>query len=172
MKRLLLLRHAKSSWHDPSLTDFDRPLNQRGRAAARLIGDYLLRKGLLPDLILCSAAQRARETLAFMQDRLEGDLPAMIEKSLYEASPGEIAGIVKQAAPGIGTVMVIGHNTGIEELARRLSRKGNGKARKLMASKYPTGAMAVIEISGKGWLRLDGKDASLRHFVRPCDLED
>ncbi len=82
MKRLLLLRHAKSSWHDPSLADFDRPLNQRGRAAARMMGDYLVRKGLLPDLVLCSAAQRARETLAFIQDRLDGDLPAMIEKSL------------------------------------------------------------------------------------------
>ena len=172
MKRLLLLRHAKSSWHDPSLADFERPLSQRGRAAARMMGNYLVRKGLLPDLILCSAAQRARETLAFIQDRLDGDLPAMIEKSLYEASPAEIASIVKKAAPGIGTVMVIGHNTGLEELARRLSREGNEKARKLMASKYPTGAMAVIEISGNGWSKLDGKDASLQHFVRPRDLED
>jgi len=171
MKRLLLLRHAKSSWHDPTLTDFERPLNQRGRTAARVMGNYLLRKGLLPNLVLCSAAQRTRETLAFIQDQLDQDLPASIEKSLYEASPGEIAGILKKVDPRIDTVMVIGHNTGLEELARRLSRKGNEKARKLMALQYPTGALAVIEISGKGWSKLDGKDASLRRFVCPRDLE-
>ena len=171
MKRLLLLRHAKSSWHDPTLTDFERPLNRRGRVAARVIGDYLVRKGMLPDLVLCSAAQRTRETLAFIQDRLDQDLPASIEKSLYEASPGEIARIVKKVDSRFDTVMVIGHNTGLEELARRLSRKGNEKSQKLMALKYPTGALADIEISGKGWWKLDGKDASLKRFVWPRDLE-
>lgn len=171
MKRLLLLRHAKSSWHDPSLSDFERPLNRRGRAAARTMGDYLVREGLLPDLILCSAAQRTRETLAFIQDRMDGDLPARIEKCLYEASVGETVRILKNVDSGVDTVMVIGHNTGLEEFARRLSRKGDEKARKLMAAKFPTGAMAVIEISGKGWRKLDGKDASLQRFVRPRDLE-
>jgi phosphohistidine phosphatase len=69
------------------------------------------------------------------------------------------------------TVLVIGHNTGLEELARRLSRKGNEKARNLIALQYPTAAMAVIDISGKGWSKLDGKDASLKRFVCPRDLE-
>jgi phosphohistidine phosphatase len=161
MKRLLLLRHAKSSWHDPALNDFERPLNRRGRAAARIMGDYLVRKDLLPDLILCSAAQRTRETLAFIQDQLDQDLPVSIEKSL----------IVCNIEARFDTVLVIGHNTGLEELARRLSRKGNEKARKRMALQYPTGAMAVIDISGIGWSKLDGKDASLKRFVCPRDLE-
>lgn len=171
MKRLLLLRHAKSSWHDPSLKDFERPLKRRGRGAARKMGDYLVRKGLLPDLILCSAAQRTRETLAFIQDRLDQDLPVSIEKSLYEASPAEIARIVSKIEAGFDTVLVIGHNTGLEELARRLSRNGNEKATKRMALQYPTGAMAVIDISGEGWSKLDGKDASLKRFVCPRDLK-
>jgi len=171
MKRLLLLRHAKSSWHDPSLNDFERPLNRRGRGAARIVGDYLVRKGLLPDLVLCSAAQRTRETLAFIQDRLDQDLPASIEKSLYEASPAEIARIVCKIEARFDTVMVIGHNTGLEELARRLSRMGNEKARMRLAQQYPTGAMAVIDISGKGWSKLDGKDTALKRFVCPRDLE-
>lgn len=172
MKRLLLFRHAKSSWHDPTLTDFERPLNRRGRAAARAMGDYLVRSDLLPDLVLCSAAQRTRETLAFIQDRLGEDLPARIEKALYEASPTEIARIVEKAAPKAGTVMVIGHNTGLEELAWRLSVNGDRKAKQYMAMKYPTGALAVIKISGKGWRKLDGSDASLQRFVCPRDLED
>lgn len=172
MKRLLLLRHAKSSWHDPSLTDFERPLNRRGRAAARAIGDYLARKDLLPDLMLCSAAQRTRETLAFIQDRLDKDIPASIEKGLYDASPAEIARIVEKAAHKANTVMVIGHNTGLEELAWHLSFKGNRKARKYMAMKYPTGALAIIKITGKGWRKLDGSDATLQRFLCPRDLED
>ena len=85
--------------------------------------------------------------------------------------PAEIARIVCNIEARFDTVLVIGHNTGLEELARRLSRKGNEKARKRMALQYPTGAMAVIDISGIGWSKLDGKDASLKRFVCPRDLE-
>ena len=91
MKRLLLLRHAKSSWHDPALTDFERPLNRRGRAAARAIGDYLVRNDLLPDLVLCSAAQRTRETLAFIQDRLADECADTCNLDLFAPIPRSLA---------------------------------------------------------------------------------
>lgn len=170
MKTLLLLRHAKSSWADPAAADFDRPLDRRGRAAARRMGKYLADEGLVPDLILCSAAERARETLAFLQGGFDRKRPVRIEKALYDATPARIVRVLETADAAADRVMVIAHNPGMEDLARILAKAGDGKARRRMLVKYPTAALAVVKVPAAGWRGLAKTATSLERFVCPKDL--
>ena len=118
MKTLFLLRHAKSSWSEPGLADFNRPLNERGRRAAPLIARYLAHCGLLPDLILCSAAQRTRETLALMlPGGLACDAVLRIESGLYGADAATLLRRLKRIETEVDCVLLIAHNPGLEDLA-------------------------------------------------------
>lgn len=170
MKTLLLLRHAKSSWTDPAVADFDRPLDRRGRVAARRMGRYLADEGLVPDLILCSAAQRARETLAFLQHRFDANRAVRIEKALYNATPAQIVRVLETADAAADCVMVIAHNPGMEELARTLAKAGDKKARRRMLVKYPTAALAVVKVAAADWRRLAKTETTLERFVCPKEL--
>ena len=118
MTTLYLLRHAKSSWDDAGLADFDRPLNERGRSTAPFIGQVMKRDGLVPDLILSSPANRARETAQLV--RKAADLTAEVEldEKIYEASPQTLRQIVASIGEGIQSVMIVGHNPGMEGLVR------------------------------------------------------
>lgn len=170
MKRLLLLRHVKSSWKERSLTDFDRPLNKRGRTAAGLMAKYMEAEELFPDLILCSASLRTRETLMLLVTAIAKHSDIRIEESLYHASPGQILKEIATADPNHETVMVIGHNPGLDELARSLALRGNLVARRRLKEKFPTGALAVIDSLGNGWSSLSDTETRLERFVRPKDL--
>ena len=170
MRTLLLLRHAKSNWADATIADIERPLEPRGRKAARRMGSYLVSEGLLPDLILCSPAQRARETLAFVQDRFEKDRPIRIEKALYNATHAQIMRVLQTADHTAGCVMIIAHNPGMENLARVLAKAGNKKARRRMLVKYPTTALAVIRTRAADWQSLTRAETWLERFVCPRDL--
>src|SRR5262245_53225155 len=119
-KLLVLLRHAKSSWADPDLPDHDRPLNGRGRDAAALVGRHLRQEGPHPDLVLCSSAVRTRQTLEGLE--LPGRVEVVIEDRLYGASAESLLSRIRQVPPGDGTVLVIAHNPGVEDLARTLDR--------------------------------------------------
>jgi phosphohistidine phosphatase len=160
-KHLYLLRHAKSSWSDPGLTDHDRPLAPRGRRAAALIGEHLRAAQLAPPLILCSSARRARETLEHLQ--LGGE--AEVESALYGASPDELLDRLRRLPEDLDTVMLIGHNPSIHELAAALTSRGGG----LSQRKYPTGAVAVLTFTGP-WSSLRPQRAELVSFIRPRDL--
>src|SRR5690349_9772479 len=111
MRRLFLLRHAKSSWEDPDLADRDRPLAPRGRRAAKAIGEYVRREGIAPALVLCSSSRRTRETL----DRLGlgGGVPTLIEDELYGASARALLGRLQQVDDGVESVLLVAHNPGI-----------------------------------------------------------
>jgi phosphohistidine phosphatase len=147
--RLYLLRHAKSSWDEPGLADHDRPLAPRGRRAAKAMGRYLREQGIEPDLILCSSATRARQTL----ERL--GLPgARIEPGLYGADAATLRRFIPKAA----SAMLIGHNPGIHDLAVSLARSGPRVPE--LAAKFPTGALATLELD----------TGELIDFVRPRDL--
>ena len=115
MKTLFLLRHAKSSWSEPGLADFDRPLNERGRRAAPLIARHLARGGLLPDLILCSAALRTRETLALMLPGLARDAVVRIESGLYGADAGTLLRRLERVEAAVDCILLIAHNPGLED---------------------------------------------------------
>jgi phosphohistidine phosphatase len=128
--RLLLLRHAKSSWDDPSLTDRDRPLSKRGRAAARRMGEHLRASGGRIDLVLCSSALRTRETL----ERLAlGVADVRVEDRLYGAGPDELLDRLRDVAGDPGAVLVIGHDPGMHELAAALAGPDLGEPRRACA---------------------------------------
>ena len=119
-KRLALVRHAKSSWADPALADHDRPLNARGRRAAALVGEHLRAEGMEPDLVLCSSATRARQTLELFELAPATDI--VIEDQLYGAAARELLVRMRRIPARVGSAMVIGHNPGLEELVERPRR--------------------------------------------------
>jgi phosphohistidine phosphatase len=164
--RLLLLRHAKSSWDDPSLADHDRPLANRGRRAAEVMGAHLRRHDLVPGLVLCSSAARTRETL----ERLKLDGPKIsIEDRLYAASEDNLLGRLRELGDDERSVLVIGHNPGIQDLALEfVGAARTGDAGRVRA-KFPTGALAVFEFD-VAWSELAAATARLASFITPRDL--
>ena len=160
--RLILTRHAKSSWDDPAQPDHDRPLNDRGRRSARELGDWLASRGHEPEEVLCSTAERTRETWACVaMAPLEVRPPVRYEPGLYQAGPEKMLAILRTAtAP---TVMMIGHNPGIAELAAMLP------ARVPLDPdfrRYPTAATLVVDFQIGGWGELRPGEGSVMDFVR------
>lgn len=171
MLRLLLLRHAKSSWTDPGLDDHDRPLNARGQKSAPLIGRFMREQKLNPDLVLCSPARRARETWKLVSAELRSSPRLLMEDGLYDfGNGGRILDTVRAKADTAKTVLVVGHNPSIERLAQRLIGKGDAKLRKRLAEKYPTGALAAISFDAKEWKDIEDGKGTLASFIRPRDL--
>ena len=164
--RLLLLRHAKSSWDDESLPDHDRPLAKRGRKAAELVGAHLRASGPRPDLVLCSSATRTRETLELLS--LE-DPQVRIEDDLYGADDGALLARVRLLPEDAGTVLLIGHNPAMQDLAIRLAGPGAGEQAARLREKFPTAALAVYEIGGV-WGSLAADVAHLSSLVLPREL--
>jgi phosphohistidine phosphatase len=167
-RRLYLLRHAKSSWKEQGLADHDRPLARRGRRAAKAIGGHLREQGVEPELVLCSTARRARQTLEGIEPAL-GRGKVRVEPELYGALPAVLLAHLQEIPARVRSVMVIGHNPGLEELALLLARHGP-RVRELEA-KFPTGALATLAFQGSGWAALDRGTAELIEFIRPRDLE-
>jgi phosphohistidine phosphatase len=167
MKALYLLRHAKSSWSDPLLDDFDRPLNERGRRATGLIAQYMASHGIAPDLVLCSTAQRARETA---QRIFAGDAPVVFEDVLYLASADQLLARLRAVTDDVGAVMLVGHNPGIENLAVALMGDGDAAAGGSMMTKFSTGALACFSVAADRWRDLAPDGARLDTFIRPRDL--
>ena len=170
MRHLLLLRHAKSSWDDASLADFDRPLASRGREAAPLMGRELVRRGWLPELALVSPAARTRETWALVAAELAHSPPATFAELLYEASAETVLTEVRRTAKNVRVLLLIGHNPGLEDFARLLAGDGSdAKALARLHQKFPTAALARFKFQGT-WAGLDAGAARLSHFFGPKDL--
>jgi len=162
-RRLYLLRHAKSSWKERGLADHDRPLAGRGRRAAKAIGRHLREHGIEPELVLCSSSTRTRETL----ERIGlADARVEIESDLYAARADTLLARLRKIPPDVRSVMVIGHNPGLQELALLLVRDGHE-----LETKFPTGALATLALHD-GWDALDRRTAALIDVVRPRDLEN
>lgn len=159
--RLILVRHAKSSWKEPALSDHERPLNKRGRASAKAIGDWLRHKGYVPKTVLSSTSKRTRETFALLETKAEAEF----DRSLYLSSA---ANMLKKLQGASGeTVLMIGHNPGIGELAERLACKLPQHARFL---DYPTCATAVLEFDTNSWDEVDFGTGRVKAFITPREL--
>jgi phosphohistidine phosphatase len=170
MTSLLLLRHAKSSWGDPGLADIDRPLADRGRKAATVMAEEMVRRGWLPDRVLVSPSRRTRETWAIVEARLDAAPVARLVPELYEASASGLLPILRGIPEDAKTALVIGHNPGMEELAQDLSGPGSAVAAlSVLERKFPTAALARFTVEGR-WSGLGRTTARLTHFVRPKDL--
>jgi phosphohistidine phosphatase len=171
MKTLLLMRHAKSAWGESDKKDIDRPLNERGRKAAARMGAWLAAEGYRPDVVLCSAAQRTRETLELMRTDLPEKAKVEIARALYLAGPREMLTEIGKVAATAQTVMLLGHNPGMGSLAGLLAGSGNERALADMHGKFPTAAIAVLGFNVAQWRDLEPGSGVLRAFVRPRDLD-
>jgi phosphohistidine phosphatase len=167
MKYIYLLRHAKSSWKDPGASDHDRPLAGRGRRAAKTIARHMREEGIDPDLVLCSTARRARETLQRIEPAL-GTRRVGVERELYAATAETLLARLRRVPDSVGSVILIGHNPAMQQLALGLARPG--PERRELEAKYPTAALATLAFPGTAWRALDRGMADLVGFVRPRDL--
>jgi phosphohistidine phosphatase len=170
LKTVLLLRHAKSSWDEPLLEDFRRPLAPRGRKAATRMGRFMGREGLIPQRVLCSGAVRATETWELLSEGLDRNVPTEIRDDIYHASPMSLLELVRSLPDHEDSVLLVGHNPTFEDLARQLIGSGDPGALRDLASKYPTGALAVLDFRIGRWVELDPGEGDLRAFVRPKAL--
>lgn len=167
-RQLLVLRHAKSSWDDPKLADFDRPLGPRGLKTAPLMGRELARRGWVPDLALVSAALRTRDTWRLVAAELTKSAPAEFTDVLYEAAAADVLAVVRKA--NAASLLVLGHNPGLEEFARLLAGAGSdAQALRKLEEKFPTAALARFEIDGD-WADLGFGGARLTHCLRPKQM--
>lgn len=163
MKTLFLLRHAKSSWKDESISDYDRPLNRRGKPAAETLGSYIKTNKILPELILSSPAIRARETVDRMIKAAKLDTEVRYDERIYGAGVVRLAEVVSQIENERREVMIVGHNPGMEELLSLLTEN---------EAQIPTAGLAKIVAKVAKWSALNGPQrATLEWLVKPKELE-
>jgi phosphohistidine phosphatase len=168
MKTLTLLRHAKSGWDPPVARDFDRPLNARGRKAARAMGREMRRLGLGFDLVLASPAVRVTETLTELAQGYGAAVETSFDETIYLAPVETLLALVRATDDSDGRLLLVGHNPGMEQLALLLS--GAGPLRDEVAAKYPTGALAEIALDTNHWRDARPGEGRLDRFIRPREL--
>lgn len=151
MKRLLVLRHAKSSWADTSISDWQRPLNERGLRDAPRAGEWLRERSLVPDVILTSDAVRARTTAEAVAKAAGYSQAIIIEPSLYHAKPIDLLAVLRGVGSEARTVLVVGHNPGLEELVQQLTGESHD---------LPTAALVHIAIAIGGWSEISPASAA------------
>ncbi len=157
MKTLFLLRHAKSSWKDLSLADFDRPLKKRGKDSARSIGLLVKKEKIFPNLILCSPARRTRETIKIVRETAELPSELRYEERIYEGNSMKLLAVLGEVNPTVESVLMIGHNPGMENLLELLTGR---------ALQMPTAAFAKINLDVKSWTELV-EHGQLEWLVKP-----
>ena len=162
-----MLRHAKSSWADPTLADHDRPLAPRGRRAAKQIADHVRSEAVHPTLVLCSSARRARETLAELKPALGDRAEVLVTDDLYGADAGEILHRLGEVDQNTASVMIVGHNPGLHDLALELTGDGDAAAISQLHTKFPTGALATLQLGRIRWDELAAGQAYLATLVLP-----
>ena len=165
MKRLILTRHAKSAWDDPLTPDHDRPLNDRGKAAAADLGQWLASRGYVPDEVLCSDAVRTRKTYSGIAPALPGSPELVLKPALYHAGAEVMLAVLRHASGN--TVMMIGHNPGIADFAGRIVV---APPRNPEFTRYPTGATLVAEFAVEDWAEVGFGSGVTIDFIVPREL--
>jgi phosphohistidine phosphatase len=165
MRTLYLLRHAKSSWDDPALPDHERPLAPRGRRDAKRIAKHVGRMGITPELVLCSTAVRTQQTLDLLRPKV-GEVAVQVEEQLYGASSETLLERIRSVPDQVGSVLLIGHNPGLHDLALMLASSGADLRR--LEAKFPTAALATLALAR--WSNLSEGNAELVAYVVPKQL--
>ncbi|HEX8249475.1 MAG TPA: histidine phosphatase family protein [Pyrinomonadaceae bacterium] len=160
MKTLFILRHAKSSWDNPDLADFERPLNERGLKTAPFVGNLMRERRLRVDLILSSPARRARETATLVTEAAEFAAEIRYDERIYEASPLSLLYLLSETEDEFESVLLVGHNPGLEGLIKILSGG---------IQSMPTAALAKIELNIDFWSKIAAESGKLNFVVRPKD---
>lgn len=170
MIQLALLRHAKSSWDQPKLDDFDRPLNERGRRAAPVMGHMLASLKFAPDVVLCSPAKRTRETLdAIASDITTAEQVVQFDERLYLATPDTMLDCLRSAGANAKRILLIGHNPGLHALAAALAQSGDPAQLARLRDHFPTAALAIISLAGDNFASLQTTGGQLETYVTPKD---
>lgn len=169
MKTLTLLRHAKSSWSDPGVRDFDRPLNARGRRAARAIGREMREQGLAFDRVLASPAARVVETLRDLGDGYGHALHPEYDRRVYLATAEALLELIHETDDSATDLLIVGHNPGLERLALLLGR--DGALRGEIEVKYPTATLTQITFPVEHWAEVAQGLGTIARFTRPRDLD-
>ena len=158
MKTLLLLRHAKSSWDDDSLSDFDRPLNERGLNTAPFMGEIMAKRGYIPDLMISSPANRAAKTAGLVRESAGLNADIRYDDRIYEASPQTLIQVASGIDDNVASAMIVGHNPGMEGFIRYLTDR---------IEPMPTAALAVIWLSVDDWKSIDASSGKIIEIIRP-----
>ena len=170
MRRLMLLRHAKSDRSAPGARDRDRPLDARGKSAAPRIGAYMARHSLIPDHVLCSPARRTVDTWSLVAEAFAKPPVVDFDDRLYDASADTVLDVVRETGAEIHSLLVIGHNPGLQDLAGLLIASGDLDARERLSEKFPTAALLVIDFAFDDWRKLHRRAGRLDRFVTPRSL--
>ncbi|HZT24665.1 MAG TPA: histidine phosphatase family protein [Pseudolabrys sp.] len=171
MRRLLLFRHAKAERSIAGAPDRDRALIERGRKDAAKIGAYMASHHLVPDRVVLSPALRTQETWKAASGALANEPGAISVEKLYDATPHAILGVLKDQPASVHTLMVIGHNPGLHELALMLIASGDIEARERLREKLPTSGLVIIDFAFDDWGRLHPQSGRIERFVSPKMLE-
>lgn len=172
MRRLMLLRHAKSDSSQGVMHDRERPLTPRGRDAAPIIGAYMARHALEPDLVLCSPALRARQTLELVLPAFDRKPKIATDDRLYGAGPDELLDVIREADPASHSLLLIGHNPGLQDFAEVIIASGEIEARQQLNEKLPTAGLVVIDFALDEWRRIHPQSGRLDRFITPQALEE
>jgi len=172
MKRLTVLRHAKSSWKDRELDDFDRPLNGRGRKAARRMGQAIAERGMRFDFVLASPAARVRQTIDGVSEHCRLNAPMHFEPRIYMARVAELIDLIHNIPDEAHSALLVGHNTSAERLVAKLSADDDTGLRARVEEKFPTAALAAIEMSIERWSEIEPECGRLVELIYPADLAD
>lgn len=171
MKSLTILRHAKSSWDEPGIDDFDRPLNERGRKAAQRMGSELKKRKLRFDVVLASAAVRVQETLEEFDRGYGEHLEVGVEAQIYEADVATLIDLVREIPEPGKKAMLVGHNPGLQQLVLALAQDDGEGLRDSVESKLPTAAAAVIEFDVEKWTDVGPGSGLIRDLILPRELD-
>ncbi len=166
MRRLLLLRHAEAG-RPFAVEDHERPLSERGQRQSAVIGKYMAKEGLVPDLIIVSTARRTQDTWLLAQAYVGADIVQRDEPRIYEAAPENILQVIKETADHVGILLLVGHNPGFERLATTLAASGRPSAMALLQDHFPTGSLAVIDLAVDSWDEVSASKGHLERFKKP-----
>lgn len=161
MKKLILIRHAKSSWDDASIKDHDRILSERGLNDAPLVGKFLNKKNIIPDFVITSTAKRAAQTTEYVLKELDKDIRIRYDKNLYLTGSGKIIDIISKIEDDIKVLMVIGHNPDMPVLVERLTNKH------FLHPKFSTAGVAIIDFEIESWSEIKSTHGNLELFITP-----
>ena len=170
MKQLAIFRHAKSDWGNPGQTDFERPLNKRGRKAAKKVGRELRNRGLSFDEIVSSPAARARETVERFCLGFEHAISVRFEPTIYLASTGTLIGLINGLADEANAVMIVGHNPGFHDIVLRMTKPDEHCLRERVVANFPTGAFALVDFPVDRWADVEPSTGEIRQVVFPREL--
>jgi phosphohistidine phosphatase len=171
MRRLTLLRHAKSDWANLGARDHTRPLAARGREAAPRIGAYTARHALVPDLVVCSTAARAQQTLDLVAAEFSRPIPTVYDERIYEVGADDSLDVIRETKPSVHILLLVGHNPGLHDLAELLIASGDLEVRQRLIEKFPTAGLAVIDFPIDDWRKIHRRSGRLDRFVTPRAIE-